>query len=114
MKKHAALIAPKFEIVLNALEKELSDSNIAVWTKPKGGYFISLDVQIGSAKRVWQLMNECGVKMTGVGATFPYGNDPQDSNLRIAPTYPPVEELAVAVEVLICCIKIAALEALLA
>ena len=113
MRKHAILLRPKFEVVLNAFEKGLREYDVAEWTSPRGGYFISLDNKYGSAKRVWQLMSECGVKMTGAGATFPYGNDPKDSNLRIAPTYPPIEELSTAVDVLVCCVKIAALEKLI-
>ena len=110
MRKHAALIAPKFEIVLETLERELAGLDIADWTAPRGGYFISLDVMNGTAKRVHKLMADAGVVMTGCGATFPYGNDPQDRNLRIAPTYPSVEELKIASELLCLCTKLAALE----
>lgn len=110
MKKHAALIGPKFETVLNALDSELSGLDIAEWTAPRGGYFISLDVLPGTAKRVHKLMADAGVVMTGCGATFPYGNDPKDTNLRIAPTYPTVDELKTASELLCLCTKLAALE----
>ena len=110
MKKHAALIAPKFEVVLNVLDSELSGLGIAEWTAPRGGYFISLDVMEGTAKRVHKLMADAGVVMTGCGATFPYGNDPEDRNLRIAPTYPTVAELKIASELLALCTKLAALE----
>ncbi len=113
MKKHAALIAPKFEMVLDTLDTELSGLGIAEWTSPKGGYFISLDVMRGTAKRVHKLMSEAGVVMTGCGATFPYGNDPDDKNLRIAPTYPSVDELKIASELLCLCTKLAALEKIL-
>lgn len=113
MKKHAALIAPKFDMVLDTLDKELSGLDIAEWTSPKGGYFISLDVMSGTAKRVHKLMSEAGVVMTGCGATFPYGNDPDDKNLRIAPTYPSVDELKIASELLCLCTKLAALEKIL-
>lgn len=110
MKKHAALIAPKFEIVLDTLDRELSGLGVASWTAPRGGYFISLDVMEGTAKRVHKLMSDAGVVMTGCGATFPYGNDPEDKNLRIAPTYPSVDELKIASELLCLCTKLAALE----
>ncbi len=112
MKKHAAILRPKFEAILEAFETELAPCGIAEWSKPRGGYFISLDLTTGSAKRVWELAMACGVTLTGVGATFPYGKDPSDANLRIAPSYPPLDELKQAVEVLICCVKIAALEKL--
>lgn len=112
MKKHAAILRPKFEAILDAFDTSLAPCGIARWTKPRGGYFISLDLTTGSAKRAWELAGACGVKLTNVGATFPYGKDPGDANLRIAPSYPPLDELKQAVEVLICCVKIAALEAL--
>ena len=110
MKKHAALIAPKFEIVLKTFNEELSGLGIAQWTEPNGGYFISLDVMPGTAKKVHKLMADAGVVMTGCGATFPYGNDPDDTNLRIAPSYPSVDELKTATELLCLCVKLAALE----
>ena len=108
MKLHAAILRPKFEIVLDAFEKELS--GIASWTKPRGGYFISLDVPAGCAKRVYSLCKDAGLTLTNVGATFPYGKDPMDSNLRIAPTYPSNEDLAKACSILCLCVKIAAIE----
>ncbi len=114
MKKHASLIGPKFETVLDALDSELSGLDIAEWTAPRGGYFISLDVMNGTAKRVHKLMADAGVVMTGCGATFPYGNDPDDRNLRIAPTYPTVDELKTASELLCLCTKLAALEKIMA
>lgn len=114
MKKHAALLRPKFETVLNAFEKELAPLGIAAWSKPKGGYFISLNVVPGCAKRVYELAKGAGVTLTAAGAPFPYGIDPEDSNLRIAPSYPPVSELKEAVKVLCLCVKLAAAEKALA
>ena len=113
MKKHAALLRPKFEMVLSILAEQLEGKGIAEWTKPRGGYFISFDMKQGSAKRVYELAKSCGVTLTNVGATFPYGKDPSDSNLRIAPSYPPIAELETAARVLCCCVKIAAAEKLL-
>jgi DNA-binding transcriptional MocR family regulator len=113
MSKMADIIRPKFEIVLTCLENRLGELGIAKWTEPKGGYFISLDVMPGCAKRVWKLMNEAGVALTNVGATFPYGNDPDDSNLRLAPTYASNEDLIKIMQVLPCCVIIAAAEKLL-
>lgn len=111
MKKHRAVLEPRFELVLNVLDKELS--GIAKWTKPNGGYFVSVDVPEGCAKKVVALCKEAGVILTGAGATYPYGKDPLDSNIRIAPTYPPIEELALAMEVFCVSAKLAALEKLL-
>ena len=111
MMRLAEFIGKKFEITLNALEG-LKGLGIAEWTNPKGGYFVSLDVLPGTAKRVFELMKGAGVTLTNVGATFPYGVDPEDKNLRIAPTYPSDEELALACEILVLAVKIAALEKL--
>lgn len=108
MKLHADILRPKFEIVLNAFESELA--GIAEWTKPRGGYFISLNVPDGCAKRVFTLCKEAGLTLTNVGATFPYGNDPRDRNLRIAPTFPSNENLKKACDVLCLCVKLAAVE----
>lgn len=108
MKLHADIIRPKFEIVLNAFKKELY--GIAEWTSPRGGYFISLNVPDGTAKRVYELCAEAGLVLTNVGATFPYGNDPRDRNLRIAPTFPKNSDLEKACEVLCLCVKLAAAE----
>ncbi len=108
MKLHANIIRPKFEIVLDSFERELS--GIAEWTKPRGGYFISLNVPEGTAKRVFTLCKEAGLVLTNVGATFPYGNDPLDRNLRIAPTFPSNEDLQKACDVLCLCVKLAAIE----
>ena len=112
MKKHAAIIRPKFEAVLSTFDRELSGKGIADWTKPIGGYFLSLNVMDGCAKRVFELCAGAGVTLTDVGATFPYKNDPRDRNLRIAPTFPTAEEMAVAASVLCVCVKLAALEKL--
>ena len=114
MKKHAALLRPKFEACEKVLEEELSGTGIASWTTPNGGYFISLDVLEGCAKRVVALCKEAGVTLTGAGATFPYKNDPKDSNIRIAPSYPTPEEMAQATDLLVLCVKLAAVEKLLA
>ncbi len=113
MKRHAAIIRPKFELVLNFFERELGGLGVASWTKPRGGYFISLDTMDGTAKRVYQLCAEAGLTLTKVGATFPYGIDPRDRNLRIAPTFPSSEELALACGCLCVCVKLAAIEKLL-
>ena len=109
MKKHAAIMKPKFDAVIAALDT-LAPYGIASYNRPKGGYFVSLNVMNGCAKRVHQLMKEAGVVMTGPGATFPYGKDPEDKNLRIAPSLPPVEDVKQAMEVLCACIKLAAAE----
>ena len=114
MKLHASIIRPKFEIVLNAFDENLSGLGIADWTKPKGGYFISLNVLPGTAKRVYELCKTAGLTLTTVGATFPYGVDPNDTNLRIAPTFPTNEDLKTACSVLCLCVKLAAVEKLLA
>lgn len=113
MKKHAAIIKPKFDIVIRHLENELGGKGIASWVNPKGGYFISLDVMDGCAKRVGELCKEAGVTLTTVGATYPYGKDPNNRNIRIAPTYPPVDELNIAAELLCICTRLAAVEKLL-
>ena len=114
MEKHAALLKPKFEAVLDCLERELGGLGIGSWIRPLGGYFIAFDTLEGCAKRVVALCKEAGVVMTGAGATFPYGKDPRDRNIRIAPSLPPVEELEAAIDVFCTCLKLAALEQLLA
>lgn len=113
MKKHAEVLRPKFEIVLDCFEKEFGGLNIAEWTKPKGGYFISLNLPEGCAKRTHTLCKEAGLILTGAGATFPYGNDPKDSNLRIAPSYPDNKEISLAAELLSISAKIAIIEKVL-
>jgi DNA-binding transcriptional MocR family regulator len=110
MKKHAAIIKPKFDIVLEGLNKYFADDSEVKWTVPKGGYFISLDVKPGCARRTVQLCKEAGVVLTGAGAAFPYKKDPEDKNIRIAPTFPSCDELKTAVEILCLCAHIAALE----
>lgn len=113
MKKQAKLITPKFDEVLSLLDKNLKDTGVADWTNPNGGYFISLNVKVGSAKKVFELCKSAGVKLTNCGDTFPYGKDPNDENIRIAPTYPTVEDLKKATELLILCIKLVSTEYLL-
>ncbi|MEG1657751.1 MAG: aminotransferase class I/II-fold pyridoxal phosphate-dependent enzyme [Oscillibacter sp.] len=112
MKRHAAIMGPKFHAVLETLDREIAPLGIAEWKRPKGGYFISLNALPGTAKRTLALCKEAGVTMTGAGATFPYGVDPADSNIRIAPSLPPVEELEAAIAVLCVCLKLTALEKL--
>ena len=112
MKRHAAIMGPKFRCVVDALDREIAPLEIASWRRPKGGYFVSLYAMPGTAKRTLALCKEAGVTMTGAGATYPYGRDPQDSNIRIAPSLPPVEELEQAIAVLCVCLKMAALEKL--
>lgn len=114
MAKHAALIKPKFEVVLRVLEAELSEAGIGQWTNPKGGYFISFDGPAHTAKRTVELATAAGVVLTPAGATYPYGNDPEDANIRIAPTYPSLEELEQAAKIFTVCARIAAAEAMLA
>ena len=111
--KLAEIIRPKFDIVKDTLQRELGDKDIASWTDPNGGYFISLNTLDGCAKRTYQLVKKAGVVLTTVGATYPYGNDLRDRNIRIAPTYPSNDELQQAVDVLCLCVKIASLEKML-
>lgn len=113
MRRHADILRPKFEIVLETLEKELGGLGIGAWNEPKGGYFISFDAMEGCAKRIVALAKEAGVVMTSAGATFPYGKDPLDSNIRIAPSFPTVEELGVAASLFTLCVKLASVERLL-
>lgn len=114
MKKLANELRPKFDLVLSILDRELSGSGVASWSSPRGGYFISLDVLPGCAKETIRLAKEAGVKMTGAGATFPLHRDPNDSNIRIAPTYPPLDELETAMELLCVCVKLAGVRKILA
>lgn len=114
MAKHASLLKPRFDIVLKHLREELGPLGIAEWIEPKGGYFVSLDTRPGLAKEVVRLAAENGVKLTPAGATFPYGNDPQDRNIRIAPSYPTLEEIDQAMAVVTACVKLATVKQLLA
>lgn len=113
MKRHAAVLGPKFAIVADILEEQIRPLGFASWNRPKGGYFISFNTMPGTAKRALALCKEAGVEFTPAGATYPYGNDPQDSNIRLAPSLPPVAELEEAMDVFCTCIKLAALEKLL-
>lgn len=113
MRRHAEILMPKFKSVLSEFENSLSGKGIARWNKPKGGYFISLYVMPGCAKRTYELCLNAGLTLTPAGATYPYGKDPQDSNLRIAPTYPSADEVKTAVEILCVAIRYAALEKLI-
>ena len=114
MRKHAAILRPKFEMVLNTLDRELGGLGIGEWTKPHGGYFISFDSMEGCAKAIVAKAKEAGVVLTGAGATYPYGKDPKDSNIRIAPSFPTPEDLGKAAEVFVLCVKLTSVEKLLA
>lgn len=113
MKKHAAILRPKFEICQKVLEENLADTGVAMWTKPKGGYFISLNVYAGCAMKTVELAKEAGVVVTEAGATFPYHKDPGDTNIRIAPSFPKIDELEKGMEVLCACAKLAAVQKLI-
>ena len=113
MKKHADIMRPKFETVINTLERELGGLEIGSWIAPRGGYFISFDAMEGCAKAIVAKAKEAGLVMTGAGATFPYGKDPKDSNIRIAPSYPTPEELAVAAEIFVLSVKLVSIDKLL-
>ncbi len=113
MARHRALIAPKFALVLSILEERLAEAKIASWTEPDGGYFISLDVIDGTAARTVQLASDAGIALTAAGSTFPYKNDPNDRNIRLAPTFPPIDELATAMDGVATCALLAATEKLL-
>ena len=112
MKLHQAVVAPKFKVVLYMLEKEIEPLEIGEWHKPNGGYFVAFNGLPGTAKRIVELCKEAGVVLTGAGATFPYGKDPEDRNIRIAPTYPTVDELAKAMEIFCAAVKLASIEIL--
>ena len=114
MRKHAPILRPKFEMVLNTLDRELGGLGIGEWTKPHGGYFISFDSMEGCAKAIVAKAKEAGVVLTGAGATYPYGKDPKDSNIRIAPSFPTPEDLGKAAEVFVLCVKLTSVEKLLA
>ena len=113
MKKHADILRPKFEAVLDGLEKELGGLEIGSWIRPRGGYFISFDALEGCAKKIVAKAKEAGVVMTGAGATFPYGKDPKDSNIRIAPSFPTPEELALATEIFVLSVKLVSIDKIL-
>ena len=114
MKLHAAVLRPRFRVVLDTLENKLANLGIAHWHQPRGGYFVSVNVMDGCAKRTVGLLKEAGVVMTAAGATYPYGNDPRDRNIRIAPSYPSVDDLSVAMELFCLCTELACVEKLLA
>ena len=113
MRKHADILRPKFEKVWEVLDRELGGLEIGTWTKPLGGYFISFDSMEGCAKAIVAKAKEAGLVLTGAGATYPYGKDPKDSNIRIAPSFPTVEELAVAVEIFVLSVKLVSIDKLL-
>ena len=113
MQLHRAILEPKFQTVLSILDEELLGRGVAAWTKPNGGYFVSVNVLSGCASKVVALCKEAGVALTNAGATYPYGKDPNDSNTRLAPTYPPVCELETAMQLFCICVKLAAVEKLL-
>ena len=113
MKKHANEMRPKFEAVLDVLEEELADTGIASWEKPYGGYFISFEAMEGCAKKIVAKCKEAGVTLTGAGATYPYGKDPKDSNIRLAPSFPNLQELAQATDLFVLCVKLVSIEKIL-
>ncbi len=110
MKRHAERLRPQFDVALKEMSEQLSPDGYATWTVPNGGYFLSVDVENGCAKRVEELMSKAGVKITPAGSSFPYHHDPKDCNLRIAPTYPPLDELKICIKLLCICIKLATAE----
>ena len=113
MKRHAAILKPKFDTVTRIFKEELGDCGFAFWTEPHGGYFLSLDVLPGTARRTVELCKNVGVTLTPAGSTFPYRKDPEDKNIRIAPSYPEIHELETAMRVVCTCAKLAAAEALI-
>ena len=110
MRKHAAIVKPKFELVQEVLKEQLGGTGLGSWTNPEGGYFLSFDTLPGCAKKVVKMMKEAGVVMTGAGATYPYGKDPDDSNIRIAPTFAELPEIRQAFEVFGCVVKLVSAE----
>ena len=113
MKKHADIMRPKFDIVLETFERELGGLEIGSWIAPRGGYFISFDAMDGCAKAVVAKAKEAGLVMTEAGATYPYGKDPKDSNIRIAPSYPTLEEIKTAMEIFVLSVKLVSIDKLL-
>ena len=113
MKKHAAILKPKFEAVQSVLEKELAGKNIADWSRPGGGYFVSIDTMEGCAAAVVQMAAKAGVKLTPAGSTYPYMKDPLDRNIRIAPSFPPLEDIRSAMQLVGICIQLVSIEKLL-
>ena len=113
MKKHREILSPRFELVDKKFNEQLADLGIASWLKPRGGYFVSIDIYPGTAKKVEKMCKDAGLVITSAGATYPYGNDPKDSNIRIAPSFPPLDELSLAMDVFCLCVKICAIEKLL-
>ena len=114
MQQHAAILKPRFERVLSQLEQSFADSDLGSWTRPDGGYFVSFDTRPGLANEVVRLANEAGVKLTPAGATFPYGRDPANSNIRLAPSFPSIEEVGLCMEVFAVCVKLASVRQALA
>ena len=114
MMKHAAILRPKFKLVDEVLERELGETGVATWTKPLGGYFVSFNAMLGTAKEIGELTKAAGLTLTTVGATYPGGVDPQDSNIRIAPSYPTLEELAGCMDLFVLCVKLASVRCILA
>jgi len=110
MKKHAAILKPRFDVVINKFDEHLKAYDVANWTVPRGGYFVSIDVYPGTAKAVGAMCKEAGLVLTPAGATYPCGNDPEDKNIRIAPSYPTIDELSLAMDVFCTCVRICALE----
>ena len=113
MAKHAEIMRPKFETVVEMLENELGGLGIAEWTNPKGGYFIGFNSMEGCAKKIVSMCADAGVIMTDAGATYPYGKDPKDRNIRIAPSFPTIDELIEACKIFIICVKIASIDKIL-
>ena len=113
MRKHAKILRPKFEMVVSTLDKELGGLGIGTWTRPIGGYFVSFESLDGCAKDIVKRCKEAGVTLTGAGATYPYKNDPHDSNIRIAPTFPPIDELEKAIDIFTLCVKLSSIEKIL-
>ena len=113
MLRHQQILAPKFALVLETLDRRLSDSKVASWTEPKGGYFVSMDVLPGTARRTVALAKDAGIAVTEAGASFPYRKDPNDTNIRIAPSFPSLTDLSDAIDGLATCVLLAATESLL-